>query len=344
MVVDDDRVAELERRTQELSRRLERLERGPRAVPRTLGPEAVARGPIAAPQPPSWSPPRRQRPALDLARVEALIGGRVIAWLGGLAVVLGLALLASIAASHGWIGPGARTALAGAASLALAAIGLLGVRQAIPRRALIAAGMAGGFVTACLAGPVYALVPGAVAAGAALAVGAAATALALRLPSRGIAALGLLGGLAAPLLTGVGAGGGVLLALVAAACAAAVLVWQRWDWLRVGLAVLALPQVVLFAVAGDASTAAALGALAALGAILAVAAIGYELRVRAAIRGPPRPSCCSPARLRSPPPGGWPAPTPGTRRSATCGWPGSPRPTRAAASPCAARGPTSPSC
>ncbi len=287
MVVDEDRVAELERRTHELSQRLERLERAPGDV--ALGPEAVARTarprprPLPPPAPVRPSPRTPPRPRLDLARMEALIGGRVIAWLGGAAVVLGLALLASVAASHGWIGPAARTGVAALSCVVLTGLGLFVVRQAIPRRALIATGVAGGFVTACLAGPVYGLVPGAVAALAGVAIGAAATALALRLPSRGIAALGLLGGLAAPLLTGAaGSAPSTAIALAAAAAAAVVLVWQRWNWLRAGLAALALPQVALYALLGDAPLAAALLALALLGVTIALAAIGYELRVRAA--------------------------------------------------------------
>jgi uncharacterized membrane protein len=293
MVVDEDRVAELERRTQELNERLERLERGRRPGPERpdfLPPHRPAPARIPASRPPQpWSPPPRERPAFDLARLEALIGGRVIAWVGGVAVVLGLALLASIAASHGWIGPGARTAIAGAASLALAVVGLFVVEHAIPRRALIATGIAGGFVTAGLAGPVYELVPGVVAALGGLAIGAAATALALRLPSRGIAALGLLGGLAAPLLTGAaGDPAAVWLALAAAAAAAAIVVWQRWNWLRAALAVLAVPQVALVALPdAPGPLAARLLALALLGAVLAFAAIGYELRLRGAL---PRPA------------------------------------------------------
>jgi uncharacterized membrane protein len=47
----------------------------------------------------------------------------VLAWVGALAVVVGLFLLLVIAISNGWIGETARTVMAGATSLALLAAG-----------------------------------------------------------------------------------------------------------------------------------------------------------------------------------------------------------------------------
>ncbi|MDO8214188.1 DUF2339 domain-containing protein [Conexibacter sp. CPCC 206217] len=50
---------------------------------------------------------------------EALVGGRLIAWTGGAALVLALALLAGMAFSNGWFGPLARTGLAAVLSTGL---------------------------------------------------------------------------------------------------------------------------------------------------------------------------------------------------------------------------------
>src|SRR4051812_18865586 len=55
---------------------------------------------------------------------EDLLGGTALAWLGGIAVLVGLAFLLTMAVSRGWLGEEVRTALAGAASLALLALGV----------------------------------------------------------------------------------------------------------------------------------------------------------------------------------------------------------------------------
>jgi len=43
------------------------------------------------------------------------LGGRALAWLGGLATLLGIVLLLGLAISHDWIGPAVRVILAGGA-------------------------------------------------------------------------------------------------------------------------------------------------------------------------------------------------------------------------------------
>src|SRR3954471_5690017 len=113
---------------------------------------------------------------------EDLVGGTALAWLGGIAVLVGLAFLLTMAASRGWLGEGTRTALAGAGSLALLA---LGVRLRERRRneaalAAAAVGVAGAFATLVVAGQVYSLVPDVAALAGALALGAAAPARAPR--------------------------------------------------------------------------------------------------------------------------------------------------------------------
>ena len=83
----------------------------------------VADWPLSAT--PSAPPRRRARPMLRRRRpshrpatpagpsrkrdLEDLLGGRVLAWLGGVAILAGLAFLLTIAISRGWLGEGART-------------------------------------------------------------------------------------------------------------------------------------------------------------------------------------------------------------------------------------------
>jgi uncharacterized membrane protein len=65
--------------------------------------------PLPAPPPRALTLPRPAVPDL-----EQLLGGRVLAWLGGAAVLVGLALLLALAIASGWLGELARTLLAGA--------------------------------------------------------------------------------------------------------------------------------------------------------------------------------------------------------------------------------------
>ena len=136
---------------------------------------------------------------------EDLLGGRLLAWVGGAAVVLGLCFLLAIAVSRGWLGEVERTLLAGSASLAMLVLGtwLHGHRgRTDAARAAASAGIAGLFATAVVASSVYDLVPALVALVASLAVGTTATALALRWEAKGIAALGVLGALLSPAVVG----------------------------------------------------------------------------------------------------------------------------------------------
>src|SRR4051812_17114575 len=115
----EDRIAALEARASTLEAKVRELEGGHAgAVWNPAAPEAPR---FARPQAPrSAAPPSgpaRPAAALPPARsLEDFVGGSVLAWLGGFAVLAGLAFLLTIAISRGWIGEGARTALAGGLS------------------------------------------------------------------------------------------------------------------------------------------------------------------------------------------------------------------------------------
>ena len=183
----------------------------------------------------------------------------MLAWTGGVAVVAGIAFLLAIAVSRGWIGPDARTLLAGTFSLALIGAGAWLYehrRRTDAALATLSAGLAGLFMTVAVGGPVYAVLPAAVALALAFATGALATWFAVRWQSRGIGALGIVGALLAPVLAGAPSTGTTLALLwLAAASGAAVLVWQRWNWLA--LAVYALPLAQWLWWLGDARPGAA---------------------------------------------------------------------------------------
>ena len=132
----------------------------------------------AAPPPPRRPAPQAAAPARPARDLEDILGGSVLAWLGGFAVLAGLAFLLTIAISRGWLGEAERTLLAGALSAGLLAIGVwLRERRDQTEAALAAAavGVAGLFGTLVVAGPVYDLIPNALALAGAAAVGAAAT-------------------------------------------------------------------------------------------------------------------------------------------------------------------------
>jgi len=153
-MLKEDRLDLLERRTAALNERMQRLEgwidsgyvvtRQPAAPKRVVDwegvqepkPERPAARPI--PKRPTRQSPARQSPARQApaprvrpskrakpaTSVEDLLGGRVLAWLGGIAVLVGIVFFFALAISHGWIGPAARTLIAGGGALALLCTGI----------------------------------------------------------------------------------------------------------------------------------------------------------------------------------------------------------------------------
>jgi uncharacterized membrane protein len=125
-----ERVEQLEARTRRMEARLAALEGRRVDAParpiewRPMEP-VVAPPPrpasFAPPVPPTPPPSPSPRPELSL---EGLLGGRVLAWAGGLSLLAGVLFLLVVAVSRGWIGEESRTALAAATSLALLVAGI----------------------------------------------------------------------------------------------------------------------------------------------------------------------------------------------------------------------------
>ena len=115
--------------------------------------------------------PRRPHPS-----VGDLIDARVLAWMGGLATLIGILLFLALAASHGWIDLPARVALAGAAAAAL----MIGGAWLHERRgrteaalAMVGTGTAGLLATLVVANEVYGLISPLAEVAGSLIVGAA---------------------------------------------------------------------------------------------------------------------------------------------------------------------------
>jgi uncharacterized membrane protein len=188
-----------------------------------------------------------------------------------------------MAVSRGWLGEGARTALAGGVSLSLLGLGAR-LRERRRNEAALAAaavGVAGAFGTLVVAGQVYSLIPDALSLAGALAVGAAATGLAIRWRAPLMGWLGLCGALLAPAVVG-GGGGAITYLAVAYAATVGVLVWQRWTWLGLVAVGLTTWQWVAWLIPREGPATTALAVLLVFGLLTMAAAAGFEVRRREA--------------------------------------------------------------
>ncbi len=220
-----------------------------------------------------------------------LIGGRFLAWAGGVAMLLGIALFLALAISHGWIGEEGRVLLAGGGSLVLLGGGSwLHARRGRTEAAVatVGAAVAGLFATLVVASSVYHLLSGLLALAGALAVGVTATVLAIRWAGRPLAGIGLLGALAAPVLVGAPAQWPTLaMMLAAAACTMWTAARQRWAWLSLAAVAICAPQWAVPMLEGqsageDLAVLVAFAALGLAGALASARATGREGEERCA--------------------------------------------------------------
>lgn len=279
-----DRLESAERRLTEMTQRLERLERRvfPSAAPEPRRRPAPVARPVAAPARPASPPPA---PSLPERGFEEVLGGRVLAWVGGVAILLGIVFLLGIAIDRGWIDETMRTVLGllGSTLLLLAGVWLY-ERKGRTEAALaaVASALAGLYTTLLVGTQIYDLIPAEAGLACAGLVGVVGGALAIRWESVIVAAIGILGALLAPVLVDSGTSG-LSLAFMAIALAATVgvLLWQRWDWLSLGAFLISAPQLLTWAAENyDERLAVTLGVLVGFWALYVVAAIGYELRAR----------------------------------------------------------------
>jgi uncharacterized membrane protein len=269
----------MEARVQALEERVKVLEalvarQAPPARPPTPFP--------ATPFPPRPSAPAGPpKPPLDL---EALLGGRVLASVGGVAVFLAAVFFLVTALRDGWIDEPTRVVLAFLGSTLLFLTGLwLYERKGQTEAALatVAASLAALYASDTAATSVYHLVSPAagLAVGAVIAVGG--TVIAVRWSSQLVAAIGIVGALLAPPLVDAGTSTSSLAFMaIALVGAVGVLVWRRWSWLALAAYVVSAPQAAIW-LEGEREDhlGRALVVTGLFWALYLVAALGYELRV-----------------------------------------------------------------
>lgn len=264
--------------------RLAHLEDRVRTLEGLLGigskpPLPAAPEPFPAP-PPAPAPHRAPAPRRDL---EELLGGRILGWTGGIAVVVAAVFFLVMAVRNGWIGREARVELAFAASLALLGAGTwLYERRGKTQAALAAAaaGFAALYASDTAGTALYHLVSplaGLLVAGA---VGAAALAAAVRWQSQEIAGIGIVGSLLAPVLVQAGVSTSALVFMAIALLAAVGVVVERgWAWLGPVAYIVSAPQAADWINHEHVDhLAAALAVTAGFWLVYVAASLGHELR------------------------------------------------------------------
>ncbi|HEV2902979.1 MAG TPA: DUF2339 domain-containing protein [Gaiellaceae bacterium] len=246
----------------------------------------MPRAPAAQPGPPEpptapVAPPEAKRRDIDL---EELLGGRLLAWVGGLAILVGIVFFVAMAVRRGWIGEEMRVVLAFLGSGALVGVGLyLFIHQGRTQASLaaVASGLAGLYASDVAATRLYDLVSPVVGLACAGLIGALGTAIAIRWRTELVGAIGILGALASPILVQAETSGATLAFMaIALVAAVGVLLWQRWDWLAAGAFVLSAPQLAVWLEdTYEDRLGLALAVLTMFWVLYVVAAIGYELRV-----------------------------------------------------------------
>jgi len=251
-------------------------------------------------RPPSEGPPRQAPPPpsgnpITRIEFERVFGGRVLAWVGGLATLLGVIFLMRSAVDSSWFTEEVRVLMAAFGSLLLLGLGVWlhekKGRLEVARMA-VAIALPGLYATTVVATQTYDLISPLFGIEAAALIGVVGVCLAVRWSSVLVASVGILGALAAPVFAGTHIDGGTI-AFVAVALAASVgvLLWQRWNWLALGAFAVSAPQLVAWiynsgfiSFEGDPRphepVALVLAVLIGFWVLYAAAALGYELRTR----------------------------------------------------------------
>ena len=226
-------------------------------------------------------PPPPRAPSWSFSELEERLTGRLLAYVGGAAVLLGAILFLSLAFSRGWIGPEGRVAIGLVAAGVAFGLGvwLFETRpaQAIVATVLVGIGLGVGTISIVGATRLYDLVPVELGLIGSLVLGVAAAIVAVRVDSRTIGAFGLLAVLGAPPLLGA-TPGPVTFALIATTLVGTTIValQRSWRWFPLLAFGLSVSQLYSW-LAGDAPVGLGLVAVAAFWLIHAVAAGGEEL-------------------------------------------------------------------
>jgi uncharacterized membrane protein len=242
--------------------------------------------PAPFPSPSPVAPPQTREPAEPPPRprdLEELLGGRVLGWVGGIAVVIAAVFFVVLAVRNGWIGEAARMELAFAASATLVAFGgWLYERRGQTQAALatVAAGLAALYASDAATTLHYHLLSSSLGLVIAGIVGALALGTAVRWSSQEIAGIGIVGSLLAPVLVGAGPHTSSLLFMTIALVAAiGVVVERRWSWLALVAYVVSVPQAASWLDTEHGTRLwLTLVVATAFWLLYVVAAVGHELR------------------------------------------------------------------
>ncbi len=178
----------------------------PHVAPEAVTPEAIA-PPVERPARPPQPPRLHPAPPVNL---EQFMGAKLFAWVGGLALFLGILFFVKLSIERGWISPAMRTAIGFAIGAGLLAAGNL-VHQRKQywtlAQTLSATGVLILYGVTFAAHSLYAIPPLDTPVGAFLmmvAITALAFLLALRMNAQVVAVLGILGGFLTPVLCSTG--------------------------------------------------------------------------------------------------------------------------------------------
>ena len=230
--------------------------------------------------PPTSTPPRAaRRSALDY---EELISGRGLAWVGGLAVLVGAVFFLSLAFSRGWIGPSARVVIGVVVATAMIAGGgmFFQRKEATFGHVLVSVGLGIMSLSMLSATRLYDLIPIELGLAITLVSAGSAAMIAIRANLQVVAGYGIVAALAAPPVLGADPNGTTIAFLATALVGTtAIALYKTWRWLSPLAFVLTVPQFAVWVV-DDAPVAAGMIALAGFWVLHAIAAGGEEFRIR----------------------------------------------------------------
>jgi uncharacterized membrane protein len=217
---------------------------------------------------------------LSRAAIEAWLEGRMLAVVGGVALVLGAAFFLSLAFSRGWITEPMRVLIglgAGGLAIGLGELAFLRLRGVVGH-VLIAVGLAIVSLSLFAATRLFGLIPPEAGVAVALLVAVVAAVIAIRHDSELIAAFGLISVLASPPLLGASPTLITILFLATALIGTTVIaLFRTWVWLPPLAFLLAAPQVASSTVGGS-SVAVSMLTIAGFWVVNTIAAGGEELR------------------------------------------------------------------
>ena len=254
----------------------------PGATRKLWSPVATA-SQTTAPPPPVLPPPAmppRQPFAASLGELEERLAGRALAFVGGIALILGAIFFLSLAFSRGWIGPELRVLIGLAAGSAAVAGGaaFLERRNQLLGNVLTPVGLAIISISLIGATRLYHIVPTEIGLVGALLSALIVAMVAVRNDSQLVAGFGLVSVLLAPPLLDA-APDSTTLAFIGAALigTTSIAVWRSWRWLPPIAFLLTVPQAASW-IGSDPAPAMGLAGIAAYWVLNVVAAGGEEFR------------------------------------------------------------------